>query len=145
MKKLALGTLTFLLMSGASSFRAGQGYHDVCRDGTGDFGIGQYVCDGGDCSVSDRLKDGRVVHRFSVEPRATEIDPKGASAGKLKENDVIVAVDGSLITSFQGGYKLANAKIGVPIKLRVRRDEQEIEIQIIPAKGCNLPKVKVVE
>ena len=116
-----------------------------CREGTGDLGIGLFICNGGDCSVSQRLSDGRIAHRFSVEPRVREIDSKGPSALKLKENDVIVAVDGSLITSFDGGYKLANASIDVPIKLRIRRDKRELEVQIVPAKGCNLPKLTVIE
>jgi len=145
MKKLALGSLTFLLMSGASSLRAGQGYRDVCRDGTGDLGIGRYVCDGGDCTVSERLKDGRIIHRFSVEPRVTEIDPKGASAGKLKENDVIVAVGGSLVTTLEGGHKLANAKIGEPVVLRIRRGDKDLEVRVVPGKGCNLPRLTVTQ
>jgi hypothetical protein len=124
--------------------RQSQRNQSECREGTGDLGIGLYICNGGDCTVSEHLKDGRVVHRFSVEPRVSEIDSKGPSARNLRENDAIVAVDGSLITSFEGGYKLANARIGVPIKLRVRRNGQEMELQIVPAKGCNLPKLNVI-
>ena len=139
-----LAALTLLLMSGASTLYAGQKPFE-CREGTGDLGIGRYLCDGGDCTVSEHLKDGRVIHRFSVEPRVRAIDPKGASAGKLKENDVIVAVDGSLVTTFEGGYKLANAKIGVAVVLRIRRDNKELEVRVVPGKGCNLPALTVTE
>ncbi len=116
-----------------------------CREGTGDFGIGQYVCDGGSCTVSEALRDGRIVHRFSVEPRITSIDPKGPSANILKESDVLVAIDGSLITTLEGGYKLANSKIGKAVRLRIRRAGKELEVQVLPGKGCNLPGLTVTQ
>src|SRR5215467_7321122 len=119
-------------------------YKDECREGTGDLGIGEYVCNGGDCSVSTRLKDGRVVHQFSIEPHVTAIDPNGPSVGKLQERDVRVAIDGRLVTTFEGGYRLANAKIGVAVKLRIRRDKKELEVTVLPGKGCNLPRITVV-
>lgn len=116
-----------------------------CREGTGDFGIGQYVCDGGSCTVSEALRDGRIAHRFSVEPRITSIDPKGPSANILRENDVLVAIDGSLVTTLEGGYKLANAKIGKGVRLRIRRGANELEVPVVPGKGCNLPGLTVTQ
>jgi len=114
-----------------------------CRKGTGDLGIGMYVCEGGSCVVSARLPDGGIAHRFSVEPRVTNIDPKGPSFGTLRENDVVVAIDGSLVTTAKGGYALANAKIGLPVTLRIRRGANEMAVTIVPAAGCNLPGLTV--
>lgn len=142
MRRLPVGALAVSLLGCAPFLRADE-QKSECREGTGDLGIGEYICDGGACTVSEHLKDGRVVHRFSVEPRIHAVDPKGASAGKLKENDVLVAVGGYLVTTLKGGYKLANAKMGVPVMLRVRREERELEIQVVPGKGCNLPNLTV--
>ena len=116
-----------------------------CREDTGNLGIGLYVCNGGDCQISDRIKDGRITHRFTVEPLVREIDTKGPSAGKLQQNDEIISVGGSLVTSFEGGYKLANAGIGVPIELRIRRNKREIKVQVVPGTGCNQPRLQVIQ
>ena len=97
------------------------------------------------CTVSEALRDGRIVHRFSVEPRITSIDPKGPSANILRENDVLVAIDGSLVTTLEGGYKLANAKIGKAVRLRIRRGANELEVPVVPGKGCNLPGLTVTQ
>jgi len=143
MRRLALIVILISPAFCALSTRAQ--YKDKCREGTGDLGIGEYICNGGDCSVSLRLEDGRVAHRFTVEPRVTAIDPNGPSAGKLQDGDVLVAIDGLLVTTLKGGYRLANAKIGVAVKLRIRRDKKELEVTVLPGKGCNLPKLTVVE
>jgi len=140
-----LTAISLVVSAFIATVSAVPGASHECREGTGDLGIGRYVCDGGSCTVSERLQDGRVIHRFSVEPRISTIDPKGPSANKLRQNDVLVAVDGVLITTLEGGYRLANANIGKAVRLRVRRGREELEIQIVPGKGCNLPGLTVTQ
>jgi len=80
-----------------------------------------------------------------VEPRIAVIDAKGPSANLLKENDMLVAVDGSLITTLEAGSKLANSKVGRPVRLRIRREGKELEVQVVPGKGCNMPGLTVTQ
>ena len=47
-------------------------------------------------------------------------------AGKLHTGDILIAIDGVLITTRDGGRRLANLRPGVPITLRIRRDGKEI-------------------
>lgn len=109
------------------------------KEHSGDLGIGRFVCLGGSCMVNEPLAGGGYAHRFSTEPRVEAIDPGGPSAGKLHEGDVIVAVDGALVTTREGGRRLAELTPGRPIELRVRRDGRELEVSLTPATGCNLP------
>lgn|SRR5579864_825198 len=89
---------------------AGPGTRDMpaCPDRraiAGDLGIGELLCLGGDCKIYARVGD-RLVHQFATEPRLQAIDLAGPSAGLVKEGDVLVAVDGLLVTTAEGGDRL---------------------------------------
>jgi S1-C subfamily serine protease len=117
-----------------------------CPEGhpeTGDIGIEYLLCVGGSCSVNLRSDRG-YAHDFSTEPLIREIRPGSPSAGKLHTGDILIAIDGVLITTRDGGRRLANLRPGVPVTLRIRRDGKEMDVTVIPETGCNMPRLAVL-
>lgn len=111
----------------------------TCPEGrpvTGDLGIERYRCIGGACEIWTETERG-LTHVFTTEPRIDRLDPKGPSAGGLREGDVLVAVDGILITSEEGGQRLANLRPGVAVTLWIRRGDRDLEVRVVPIPGCN--------
>jgi S1-C subfamily serine protease len=117
----------------------------TCGGGVGrtaTLGIGLLQCVGGSCSVNARDGAGRA-HDFSTEPRVWRLDAGGPSAGVLRDGDQILAVDGALITTRDGGRRLANLRAGVPVALRIRRGGSEMRVSVTPRPGCNTPSLAV--
>lgn len=117
----------------------------TCGDGiprTATLGIGLLQCVGGACTVNARDGAGRA-HDFSTEPRVWNLDADGPAAGVLRDGDQILAVDGALITSRDGGRRLANLHAGVPVALRIRRGGSEMRVSVMPRAGCNTPTLAV--
>lgn len=111
----------------------------ACPEGrpeTGDLGIERYRCVGGACEIWTRDELG-LTHVFTTEPRIDRLDPDGPSARTLREGDVLVAVDGILITSASGGRRLANLESGVAAVLWIRRGDRDLEVRVVPVPGCN--------
>jgi membrane-associated protease RseP (regulator of RpoE activity) len=117
-----------------------------CPEGhprTGDLGIQSLVCVSGSCAVN--MWTGReYTHEFSTEPRIRGLSPRGPSAGKLEDGDIIIAIDDVLITTREGGRRLANLEPGVPVTLRIRRDGEEMDVELVPREGCNMPMLAVL-
>ena len=117
----------------------GQRAGGPCPDGrplSGDLGFDQVQCVGGACSLFRRSDDGGYEHELTVEPRLWEIRGGGPAAGILEEGDVLVAVEGRLITTREAGRRLANLEPGQPVELRLRRDGVERSVSITPVAGC---------
>jgi hypothetical protein len=113
-----------------------------CADGAervGDLGLRGIECD---CTYGSRTRsrDGRArIARswvFRSEPRVVGIAPDGPAAGRLREGDVITAVDGALITTRAGGNRFAGVTPGVPVTLGVRRDGRDMTVRIVPGSVC---------
>lgn len=135
-------TLALALLAGAGRAAA----QEACADGlprAGTLGIGLLHCVGGSCAVNEADGRGGRAHRFSTEPRVWRLDGRGPAARVLNEGDVITAVDGALITTREGGRRLANLRAGVPVKLGVRRAGSDVEVRVVPVEGCNAPAVVV--
>lgn len=107
---------------------------------TATLGIGLLQCVGGSCTVNARDGAGRA-HDFSTEPRVWRLD--APAAGVLRDGDQILAVDGALITTRDGGRRLANLRAGAPVSLRIRRDGSEMRVSVTPRPGCNTPSLAV--
>jgi S1-C subfamily serine protease len=131
---LLCATLVAALLPGGPA-RA-QGTCPTGRPMTGDLGIERYRCIGGACEIW-RETDQGLTHVFTTEPRIDRLDPEGPSATALREGDVLVAIDGILITSEEGGHRLANLRAGAATVLWIRRGERDLEIRIVPVPGCN--------
>lgn len=107
---------------------------------TATLGIGLLQCVGGSCTVNARDGAG-LAHDFSTEPRVWRLD--APAAGVLRDGDQILAVDGALITTRDGGRRLANLRAGAPVALRIRRGRAEMRVLVTPRPGCNTPSLAV--
>lgn len=117
----------------------------ACRDGlprTATLGIGLVHCVGGTCMINARDGHG-WRHDFSTEPRVWELEPGGPAARALREGDQITSIDGVLITTREGGRRLANLRPGVAVRLGIRRDGAETFVRVVPEAGCNTPALAV--
>ena len=79
---------------------------------------------------------GKFRWEFSVEPTLWRIDSTGPGAQKLRNGDVLVAVNGYTVTSDRGSRQLGDLQAGVPVKLFIRRDDRTLEVAITPAWTC---------
>jgi C-terminal processing protease CtpA/Prc len=117
-----------------------------CPEGhplTGDLGIGHLRCRGGACAVNEKLRSGGYVHTFSTEPQIVEVAADGPAAGRLQKGDMLTAIDGVLITTREGGRHLANLTPGEAVTLTVRRAGAEMDVEVVPVRGCNMPSLTV--
>ena len=139
--------ILFFAIASACAFAAGaaEPSGQSCPEGhpqTGDLGISHLLCVGGSCSVN--LRTGRgYAHDFSTEPRIQGLDRNGPSWGRLQDGDVLIAIDGILITTLEGGRRLANLTPGKPVELRIRRGGKEMDVTVVPRLGCNMPMLAV--
>ena len=135
--------ILFFAVAMACAFVAGAS--GQCAGGTpesGDLGISHLLCVGGSCSVNLRTGSG-YAHDFSTEPRIQGLDRNGPAWGRLQDGDVLIAIDGILITTREGGRRLANLTPGKPVELRVRRGGKEMDVTVLPRLGCNMPMLAV--
>lgn len=137
----------FLAVATACAFVAAASPQALrCPEGhptTGDIGISHLLCVAGSCSVNLRTDRG-YSHDFSTEPRIRGVEKDGPAWGRLQDGDTLVAVDGVLITTREGGRRLANLTPGRPVALRIRRDDKEMDVTMVPKLGCNMPNLAVL-
>jgi len=79
---------------------------------------------------------GRTVYEFRSEPRIWGIEDGGPADGKLREGDVVTAIDGYLITTAEGGNRFGALSKGEPVALTVRREGREFDVTVTPAAEC---------
>jgi len=108
----------------------------ACQNGlpeVGYLGISDLSCD---CSTnfSMRSRDGHAtlvrIWSFRSEPVVRGILDDGPSKGRLKEGDVITAIDGALITTREGSARFSSLQPGQEVRLTVRRDDRELAVPI---------------
>lgn len=132
--------LMLLAAAGAGVAQAGE-----CSGGMpafGTLGIGEFRCVGGACAVNMRSGD-PYAHSFSTEPRLSDVDPDGPGSSVLEDGDVLVAIDGTLITTAEGGRKLGSLRPGQDVKLTLRRGGREIDARVQAESSCELPRLTV--
>lgn len=74
---------------------------------------------------------------YLTEPKIRDIQPGGPGAGKLRENDTLVSVDGAAITTPIAWHRLRDARAGDTLRLGVRRDGAVVETSIITSMRCS--------
>ncbi len=99
----------------------------------GDLGV-DFDCH--DCEVSYRSSSRTWRWRFRSEPTIKHVSASGPSNGKLRSGDVLVSIDGRLITTRSGGARLADLEPGEPVTVSVRRTGLDVTTQITPAAAC---------
>lgn len=107
-----------------------------CADGRApraDLGISSLGCA---CSVKVDA-DGLEKHwRFNGEPEVLAITPGSAADGRLRPGDRIVAIDGRPITTTAGGERWSTLEPGQKIRLKVRRQEAVIAVDLVVGQRC---------
>ncbi len=73
---------------------------------------------------------------FRSEPTVLNVRPGGPADNRLRAGDVIVAIDGYLITTREGGRRFVQPSAGRAAALRIRRDGREMEVSIMPDAEC---------
>jgi S1-C subfamily serine protease len=109
---------------------------DVCPDGhapRGTIGVSSFECS--NCRMTTSA--GERVWNFSSEPIVRTVTPGSPVYGKVHEGDAIVAVDGHLITTGEGGRRLGNMIPGRAVSLVVRTGNREKTIVVIPEAECS--------
>ncbi|UCC49236.1 MAG: PDZ domain-containing protein, partial [Gemmatimonadota bacterium] len=113
----------------------GQVAQGTCAEGEwvlGDLGISESECT---CSVT--YGPGRaVIWRFDSELTIREVRTSGPAEGKLRAGDKVVAIDGLLITSAEGGRRWGEVRPGETVQLLVRRDGRERPVEITAGTKC---------
>lgn len=139
-RRLRIFAAALALTAWGTGARAQACEHGMPR--TASLGIGLLHCVGGSCMVNAR-DGGGYRHDFSTEPRVWELDPAGPAARVLREGDQVTSIDGALITTREGGRRLANLRAGTPVRLGIRRGGAETSVRVVPVPGCNTPALAV--
>jgi S1-C subfamily serine protease len=77
--------------------------------------------------------------RFGSEPTIIAIQKGTPAADKLRQGDIIVAVDGHLITTSTGGERFARLEAGEAVVVTVRRGGRELDVNLTPVTPCGGP------
>lgn len=149
MKTTMRRLLTELLV--LTAVGAGDAAAQSCENPRPTLGIGTYHCQGGSCLVSGssatmRSEIPREAQRlrqqypfpysFTVEPRLWRIQPDGPAAGKVRDGDLLIAVDGAPITTQKAALSLTTMKPGDERVLTLRRDGRMVHVQLEVAGTC---------
>ncbi len=73
---------------------------------------------------------------FRSEPTIAGIKPGGPAEGKLQDGDVVTAIDGFLITTYEGGRRFSQPVPGKPVTVTVRRGGRVLDVAITPEAAC---------
>jgi hypothetical protein len=104
-----------------------------------DEGRGRQVADlgfndmNGPISISQRNEE-RPRFEFEGEPVIGGI--RGPGAGRLRDGDVLVAVDGQLITTAEGGRRYSAIDPGDRVRLSVRRGGRVQDVTVVAGIRC---------
>lgn len=111
-----------------------------CAEGTatGDLGITGLNCRG-DCTLTMNEKGEERAWSFSVEPTITGVRRGSPAFGVLQAGDALVAVDGMLITTVEGGRRYASIEPGENVRVRFRRGGRIGEATIRAEAYCPPP------
>jgi hypothetical protein len=92
----------------------------------------------GECTLTIKGEGKERSWFFSTEPRILGVDPNGPAQGILQTGDFLVAIDGVLITSREGGRRYANLVPGEEVSVRFRRGRagRVQEAEILVASDC---------
>ncbi|HYR09201.1 MAG TPA: PDZ domain-containing protein, partial [Longimicrobium sp.] len=116
---------------------AAQRVGQPCDGGRGriqaDLGFDQL---GGSIGVHQE-NDERPVWEFGGEPVISQVRENGpAAGGRLRDGDAIVAVDGQLITTAEGGRRFSAIDPGDQVRLSIRRGGRVQDVTLRVGSRC---------
>ena len=95
------------------------------------------------CSFS-RSDEGFTEANFRTEPTIMAVNPDGPSAGILRNGDVLVAIDGDLITTREGRRRFTNLPASGSVTVRVRRQGTLRDIDVPVRAVCRRAPLNTV-
>ena len=108
-----------------------------CSDGVvGLLGITGMDCVGCSLTITLESTGWKRAWSMTIEPRITEIAPGSPAAGVLQVGDEIVGVDGMLITSADGGRRLASIEPNQTVTIRYRRHGRAVDVARVARPRC---------
>lgn len=118
----------------------------ACPEGyeEGNLGISGLSCDG-ECTLTLRRDGSERSWSFSTEPRIFGVEDEGPADGILQAGDLLVAIDGILITTQEGGRRYANLRPGETVDVRYRRNGRVREATIHVAGRCQTRAAPAME
>jgi hypothetical protein len=132
---LGLGLSLLMVGTGTAQVRVGEAVACPAGMEVGDIGISGLDCVG-ECTLSIKEDGSSRSWFFSAEPRVFGVESGGPTDGILESGDLLVAIDGLLITTKEGGQRYANLEPGERIRLRYRRDGRAREASVRVEEGC---------
>jgi hypothetical protein len=81
----------------------------------------------------------RPVWEFGGEPVIGGVRSDGPAGGRLRNGDVIVAVDGQLITTREGGRRYTAIDPGDRVRLSIRRGGRVQDVTVVAGSRCMRP------
>ena len=88
------------------------------------------------CTVQPQRRADAPWVEFQTEPTLTGITRGGPADGKLEERDVLVAIEGDLITTYAGAMRFSHLEPGKPVRLTIRRDGVVKDVVMTPGSKC---------
>jgi len=135
-----LGTALVLTLAGQAVAQERQQQAAAC--GVNEIAKGSIGYSGLECHCDftylkeDTGGSGQFFYNFRAEPVIRGAKPGGPADGKLRDGDVVTAIDGYLITTREGGKRFADPEVGRPLTLTVRRGGREVDVEIVPEWEC---------
>lgn len=83
---------------------------------------------------TSRLELLRTVHLAPAGTRIVVLEGRPAARADLRTGDVLLAVDGEALGTFQDAVKAVRGSGGRPLQIRVRRDGEVLELQVTPGR-----------
>jgi S1-C subfamily serine protease len=135
-RTIAINTLVMLLLPMLLALPAvAQQESAGCRSGAppqGTLGITGMGCN---CTVQTDAQGG-ARWLFDTEPRVLSLADDGPADGILEAGDMIVAIDGQLITTSAGGSRWSSLRPGESVRLRIRRGEGLRDVVVQTTAKC---------
>jgi len=128
---VAVGLLAARTAAGQVTSSADRGRCEL--DQLGSLGIVGLACEG--CSFGRRVR-GFTSARFAAEPRVLTVDDAYTEGDPLRAGDVLVALDGKLITTDAGAAALTALRPGQRVTVRVRREGQTRDLRVVTGDAC---------
>jgi len=122
-----------VIVLAAVALSAGRAWGQAVFSGSGgsgpDLGIGRMIAPYAIVHAADHWI------QLGGELELRDIRPNGPAAGQVRDGDMLVAVDGALITTREGSEHLFDAQPGHPLRLTIRRSGRDREVVIVPTGG----------
>jgi hypothetical protein len=110
--------------------------------GVGQVAVPYFGWDGTECT--NCVIRGSYIE-YLKEPLISSIRGDGPAAGRLREHDMLLAVDGLTITTPEAWHRLRDAKPGESLRFRVRNEGTLREETIIASSRCvAAPRPRIV-